>query len=226
MVDNTRFYEVAKAARDYLVANGCAQDFKFKLPANGGSQEVEGMLMPGEEGYTFKVFCDFFHTQKHGLTHFWVYTENRLLFAKHQAALLTLLGTGGKSYAHSDCSFRWENPCLPDVRYIPAYQIFVSIRDKAFDTVPALAEPSKMTICLSTDPRADGNIFDQIRAKGVDTCGGYNWAADGFIFSFYGNKETAQAIQQVYSDCPCTVAREGKGMGTRYSLAFKFPDRV
>lgn len=159
--------------------------------------------------WDWQVFGGFRHKQGDKIQHFWVETENRLLYLKHAEQIAqTLAPYGSVSFGSS---WRWERTEEIPAKYIPIYTLFCILGDTR--TVPA-----RYSICESPDPRADWMVNDWCRSQGHDLESGYSFGYTKTGFRFWGSPKSTAIVKKVYSDCKFTT--EGKGHAKKLHVDF------
>lgn len=225
---NVYFYKIIKSLREYLVEQGIDQSFKF----DGEYAAVKGIKVPEDyateaeaQDHWSSIYKGFTHfTEQYTIGHFRFHTRDRLLFAKHQEALISLLSTE-HSRALPEHSWHWDdrvNP-LPNgkSRYVPLYQFIVHLYEKPRKDW-GLAAPR--VLCLSPDERADGSLFMHL----VDNAGieVHDWSVDTTPDSLICSvpyKRDAEALRAFVPDLQTFVEGVGQGSGRHFHLTIKFP---
>jgi hypothetical protein len=225
---NVYFYKVVKSLREYLVGHGVADQFRFNDEYTDTSKikVPEDYATEAEAEYNWSaIYKGFTHfTEKYTVGHFRFHTRDRLLFAKHQEALLDLLCTGHSSVL-PERSWHWDdrvNP-LPNgkSRYVPLYQFIVYLHESPRKD---WGKAAPMAVCLSPDKRADASLFmHSAHDAGIDV---HNWSVDTTSDSLIckvSRKRDAEALRAFVPDLQTFVQGVGEGSDRHFHLKIMFP---
>lgn len=150
--------------------------------------------------------------------HLSIQTEDRQAWWKYRDAIEEILQQDPELSISEDTSWRWESDGEGGSHLIRVFKI------KAYTSQTPGFRGERIAVCASKDPRAGTDLFRLVRTLGLDVLdGSYNETKEGFEFSCY-DKEICAALRKHFSDCHIREWSEGRGPGTCYNLACRFPD--
>jgi hypothetical protein len=202
---NENLYKALRTLRDLKLpddfyATNTSESRKTPLSEIVTPEDLPAVRNRHTPPWDWQVFAGWRNKKGEKVYHFWVETENRLLYAKHAETVAQTLAPWG--YVSFDSSWRWERTEEIPAKYIPIYTVFCILGDPG--KVPPL-----YTVCGSPDPRADWLVCDWCKSVGHEIEGGYSYQPTQTGFVFRGSPTQDTLIKKVYSDCTLTV--EGKG---------------
>jgi hypothetical protein len=156
--------------------------------------------------WEWQVFAGWRNKRGEKVQHFWVETENRLLYLKHAKTVAQTLAPWG--YVSFGSSWRWERTEEIPNKFIPIYTVFCSIGN------PGKVPPLYM-VCESPDPRADWSVNDWCKSVGHALEGSYSCRGTKTGFVFCGSPDQRALIKKAYADCTFTLEGKGKDRGLR-----------
>jgi len=123
---------------------------------------------------------------------------------------------------------RGERSARPNgkAQHVPHYGFIVFFGDARKALVAEQVTQIAQRICRSADSRADRSLFelfeDQLDAP--SGCGTYGWVPDGAHLWVHGKANVERLQQTLFSDCECTVTKQGRGGDVVWQLHVVFPD--
>jgi len=240
----TKMYNALRVIKNYLVAHNATAAFKPKYTSFRMGSTFDDKILPEDGGEPYEQF--FHYELERGEKIEWVKVEtyDRFLFDEHAQAIVSLLNANGFNAYYQPAWYwqegkqksGWELYITAIVPSKPKHDASISSAcvfrapwchsgESTVECEPARLIPElfKMpVVCLSSDPRADLNLFDIMKAGGVKGAAvQYEWTRDGFN-AYVNNRTDAFDIRKAFPDCEAKVIKEDNNYTRRIEV--KFPD--